>query len=153
MASSVQTRLTSLLAPDLWPKSGADPALTGPRGTSENARVRAQNVKRVRQNIGSLHRLLNFQEDKTAGQRIARLVEGRVPTESWEPVRSGRGTDLSDRARAWRRKAQECRAAADSMSTEAARDSLLQLVRDYEALAESWEKATQQGGKREQEVD
>ena len=123
-----------------------------PRGTSENARMRAQNAERVRQNIGSLHRLLNFQEDKTAGQRIAKLVEGRVPAESWEPVRSDHGTDSSDHARAWRRKAEECRAAAESMNTGVVRDSLLQLACDYEALAESWEKVSHQGGKREQEA-
>jgi hypothetical protein len=36
----------------------------------------AQNVPRVRENVGVLHRLLNFQENETKGQRITKALEG-----------------------------------------------------------------------------
>ena len=44
------------------------------------------------------------------------------------------------RARSWRAKAEEVRTAAESMGNNGARRSLLQLARDYEALAERAEK-------------
>jgi len=59
-----------------------------------------------------------------------------------------RTSEALARARRWRVKAEECRTAADSMATEAARGSFLQLARNYQALAEHAEKeARQQGGK------
>jgi hypothetical protein len=54
-----------------------------------------------------------------------------------------------DRARRWRAKAEEVRTAAESMPNEAGRRTLLQLARDYDALAESWERAVQQNGERD----
>ncbi len=57
--------------------------------------------------------------------------------------------DALNRARRWRARSEECRTAADSMSTRAARGSLLLLARDYEALAELAEKEAHQRHDRE----
>jgi hypothetical protein len=38
-------------------------------------RMPVQNVPRVRENFGVLHRLLNFQESKTKGQRITKALD------------------------------------------------------------------------------
>jgi hypothetical protein len=48
--------------------------------------------------------------------------------------------DVLQRVRRWRAKTEELRTAAESMSNKAARNSLLRLARDYEALAEHAEK-------------
>jgi hypothetical protein len=45
----------------------------------------------------------------------------------------------AERARRWHAKAEEVRAAAESMASESARHTLLRLARDYDALAESLE--------------
>jgi hypothetical protein len=45
----------------------------------------------------------------------------------------------SNRIRRWRAKAEEIRTAAESMTSESARRTFLQIARDYEALADSWE--------------
>ncbi len=48
------------------------------------------------------------------------------------------------RARKWQAKAEEIRAVAESMSSEAARSSLGQMARNYEALAEHAEREASQ---------
>jgi hypothetical protein len=45
----------------------------------------------------------------------------------------------AERARRWHAKAEEIRAAAESMGSESARHTLLRLAHDYDALAESLE--------------
>jgi hypothetical protein len=45
----------------------------------------------------------------------------------------------AERAHRWRAKAEEIRTAAESMDSESARDTLLRLAHDYDALAESLE--------------
>jgi hypothetical protein len=67
-------------------------------------------------------------------------VDEPVPRDMLDLVnRVGRSvlstTEALERARRWRFKAEECRTAADSMETEAARRWFLQLARNYEALA------------------
>jgi len=112
--------------------------------TRSGARMPAQNVPRVRENIGVLHHLLNFQESETKGRRITKALEGGRPIKG---TGAGRGTlDLSERARVWRLKAEECRIAAESMSGESAGRSLLQLASDYETWAEDTEKEAQRRG-------
>ena len=56
------------------------------------------------------------------------------------------------RGHRWRAKAEEIQTVAASMSSESARLRLLRLARDYEALAESWERAAQQGSGRDQDT-
>jgi hypothetical protein len=46
-----------------------------------------------------------------------------------------------NRIRRWRAKAEEIRTAAESMTSESARRMFMQLARDYDALADSWERA------------
>ncbi len=48
--------------------------------------------------------------------------------------------------RRWRAKAEELRTAADSMSNETARSSLLQMARNYERMAEQAEKGARRAG-------
>jgi hypothetical protein len=72
-------------------------------------------------------------------------VDEPVPNDMLDPVRRIGGSDASttqasDRARRWWAKAEECRTAADSMSTEAARSSFLQRARNCKALAEHAER-------------
>jgi len=107
---------------------------TIPQG--HGSRMPVRNVPRVRENIGVLHRLLNFQEKPTTGQRISNALEGRI-----NPLQASGGSSLdsSDRVRRWRVKADEVRTAAESMSSGSARHTLLRLAHDYEALAESLE--------------
>jgi hypothetical protein len=73
---------------------------------------------------------------------------GAQPARSSRP-RGAKAVDASNRARRWRARAEECRAAADSVSTGAARRSFLRLARDYEALAELAEKEAHQRQHRE----
>jgi len=69
-------------------------------------------------------------------------IVGRIPD------RSASGAP----ARRWRAKAEECRTVAESMRSESARHMLLRVARDYQVLAESWEKAAQQGDDRAQDA-
>jgi hypothetical protein len=79
-----------------------------------------------------------------------------VPQDMLELVnRIGRSDPASEalkRARRWRAKAEECRTAADSMETEAARRWFLLLARSYEALAEHAEKEAHQQSDKERET-
>jgi hypothetical protein len=52
--------------------------------------------------------------------------------------------EATARARSWRAKAEEIRTAAESLGSDGARRSLLQLAHDYEALAERAEKEARQ---------
>jgi hypothetical protein len=72
-------------------------------------------------------------------------VDEPVPRELLDLVKQiGRSESSASealaRARRWRAKAEECRAAAESMSTGAARSSFLQLARNYEGLAQHAER-------------
>jgi hypothetical protein len=80
--------------------------------------------------------------------RISESAAGAQPARSSRPS-GAKAVDASNRARRWRARAKECRAAADSMSTESARRSFLRLARDYEALAELAEKEAHQRQHRE----
>jgi hypothetical protein len=68
------------------------------------------------------------------------VVDEPVPRKLVDIVRgipeSDPSADALARARRRRLKAEECRTAGESMGTEAARRTLLQLARDYDALAE-----------------
>jgi hypothetical protein len=70
--------------------------------------------------------------DEPVPKRLLEIV-GRIPDRST--------SDAS--ARRWRVKAEECRTVAESMRSDSARLTLLRLARDYQALAESWDKAAQ----------
>ena len=59
----------------------------------------------------------------------------------FDPPRGPTTPEASDHARRWRAKAEEVRTVAESMSSESARHTLLQLARDYETLTDFWEKA------------
>jgi hypothetical protein len=61
-------------------------------------------------------------------------------------------TEALERARRWRAKAEECRTAADSMETEAARRWFLQLARSYEALAGHAEREVRERGDRDRDT-
>jgi hypothetical protein len=52
--------------------------------------------------------------------------------------------DALQRARRWRAKAEECQTAAESMATETARNSLLQMARNYLSLARLAERTIDQ---------
>jgi hypothetical protein len=65
---------------------------------------------------------------------------------------SGEGTpDPMNRARIWRAKAEECRTAAETMRNEQARNTFLNLARNYDALADL-ANGLQQSARRKREV-
>lgn len=62
------------------------------------------------------------------------------------------GGEAVDRARRWRAWAEEIRTAAESMTNETARSALLQMARNYDALASQAEGGTQQAAGRKGEA-
>ncbi len=76
-----------------------------------------------------------------------RVVDEPVPKDMLDIVtripKSNPSPD-AERAWRWRAKAEEVRTAADSMRSDSARHTLLELARDYDVLAESLELALRQ---------
>jgi hypothetical protein len=70
--STVNEPLPERLLDLVWRIPDGDETI--PQG--HGSRMSAQNVPRVRENVGVLHRLLNFQENETKGQRITKALEG-----------------------------------------------------------------------------
>jgi hypothetical protein len=124
-------------------------------------RMAGENRRILRKNVRDLHRLLDFKAEDSKEERIVMLLaeprRRKPPGSPVSPTKSNQppdapSPDAMDRARRWRAKAEECRTAGESMNSEAARNALLQLARDYEALAESQEQATHQRGGRERDA-
>jgi hypothetical protein len=82
---------------------------------------------------------------------VTRITESAAGSEAAKPNRSSgaKAVDAANRARRWRARAEDCRAAADSMSSGSARSSFLQVARDYEGLAELAEEEAHQRHDRE----
>jgi hypothetical protein len=93
---------------------------------------------------GLVHDLYQAVVDEPVPKKLLDIVMG-IPES--DPT-----ADALARAHRWRLKAEECRAAGESMGTEAARRTLLQLARDYEALAEYTEKEVHQGPGKKQDA-
>ena len=83
------------------------------------------------------------------------VVDEPVPAElldilAWLPDRSS--SNALQRARRWRARAEECQTAAESMGTESARSSLLQMARNYLSLARLAERANDEQSDRERNI-
>src|SRR6266481_3378315 len=114
------------------------------------------------QNIAHYRQLLRAETDEAKRMTIAEpLVKAEYRLKhlslASEPVKSdppsGPTTpEASAHARRWRAKAEEVRTVAESMSSKSARHTLLQLARDYETLADSWEKAAHKRSDRDRDV-
>jgi hypothetical protein len=142
------------ISPKRSPAGGKAPCLMG---NVRNKRRRG----RVGPNGGHRPRLRKDNKDRWLERRIRGLYQGAleepVPEDMLHLVdRIGRSdpstTEALTRARRWRAKAEECKAAAESMETEAARRWFLLLARSYEALAEHAEQEARQLSDKEQKT-
>jgi hypothetical protein len=109
----------------------------------DETRTAGQNRRILRKNVRTLHRLLNFKAEASTEEKIVTLLaepQRRKPpgptTSRTKSNPEARSPDAQDRAGKLRAKAEECRTAAESMNSEAARRTFLNLARNYEALAD-----------------
>jgi len=106
----------------------------------------------LQNDIARYRQLLKTEADEKKRQTIAELlVEAEYNLALIDRPDRLTTPDASAHARTWRAKAEECRTVAETMRSESARLTILRLARDYETLADSWEKAAQK--RRDQDQD
>jgi alpha-beta hydrolase superfamily lysophospholipase len=98
----------------------------------------------LRNDIARYRLLLKAETDKGKQQTIAEhLVEAEYNLALIDKPSRPTTPEASAHARRWRAKAEECRAVAETISSESAQLTISRLARDYDTLAESWEKVAQ----------
>ncbi len=114
--------------------------------------ARQREAERIRYDVEHYTRLLSACTDEGVRIVLYQLIceaEDRLSSLAAEIDIGGSAAAAPDRIRRWRAKAEECRTMADSMSNAAARHSLQQLARNYDALAD---RAGERSSKPEQDA-